>query len=162
MAGTVHSTGPARAPQTDRYVGPGWGIDDLQKHYSRLNLVALRPHYDLVTLMDHMGSSLDRLEVDQRGRTFPPRAPRRLAATPNRTVSCLHTSIAPLPFVIAQTKWWAMITTESRAQFTLYPRITHTLLQVVTGPHKTSKTSDAHAVGPGRPCRTRVRGLRAG
>ena len=93
-------TGPARAPQTDRYVGPGWGIDDLQKRYSRLNLVALRPHYDLVTLMDHMGSSLDRLEVDQRGRTFPPRAPRRLAATPNRNVSCLHTSIAPLPFVI--------------------------------------------------------------
>ena len=94
------TTGAARAPQTDRYVGPGWGIDDLQKRYSRLNLVALRPHYDLVTLMDHMGSSLDRLEVDQRGRTFPPRAPRRLAATPNRTVSCLHTSIAPLPFVI--------------------------------------------------------------
>ena len=94
------ATGAARAPQTDRYVGPGWGIDDLQKRYSRLNLVALRPHYDLVTLMDHMGSSLDRLEVDQRGRTFPPRAPRRLAATPNRNVSCLHTSIAPLPFVI--------------------------------------------------------------
>ena len=93
-------TGAARAPQTDRYVGPGWGIDDLQKRYSRLNLVAFRPHYDLVTLMDHMGSSLDRLEVDQRGRTFPPRAPRRLAATPNRNVSCLHTSIAPLPFVI--------------------------------------------------------------
>ena len=96
----ARGTGAARAPQTDRYVGPGWGIDDLQKRYSRLNLVALRPHYDLVTLMDHMGSSLDRLEVDQRGRTFPPRAPRRLAATPNRTVSCLHTSIAPLPFVI--------------------------------------------------------------
>ena len=93
-------TGAARAPQTDRYVGPGWGIDDLQKRYSELILVTLRPHYDLVTLMDHMGSSLDRLEVDQRGRTFPPRAPRRLAATPNRTVSCLHTSIAPLPFVI--------------------------------------------------------------
>ena len=93
-------TGAARAPQTDRYVGPGWGIDDLQKRYSRLNLVALRPHYDLVTLMDHMESILDRLEVDQRGRTFPPRAPRRLAATPNRNVSCLHTSIAPLPFVI--------------------------------------------------------------
>ena len=86
------STGAARAPQTDRYVGPGWGIDDLQKHYSRLNLVALRPHYDLVTLVDHMGSSFDRLEVDQRGRTLPPRAPRRLAATPNRNVSCLHTS----------------------------------------------------------------------
>ena len=96
----ANTTAPARAPQTDRYVGPGWGIDDLPKRYSRLNLVALRPHYDLVTLMDHMGSSLDRLEVDQRGRTFPPRAPRRLAATPNRTVSCLHTSIAPLPFVI--------------------------------------------------------------
>ena len=93
-------TAPARAPHTARYVGPGWGIDHLQKRYPWLNLVALRPHYDLVTLMDHMGSSLDRLEVDQRGRTFPPRAPRRLAATPNRNVSCLHTSIAPLPFVI--------------------------------------------------------------
>ena len=96
----LKSTGAARAPQTDRYVGPGWGIDDLQKRYSRLNLVALRPNYDLVTLMDHIGSSLDRLGVDQRGRNFPPRAPRRLAATPNRNVSCLHTSIAPLPFVI--------------------------------------------------------------
>ena len=74
-------------------MGPGWGIDDLQKRYSRLNLVAFRPHYDLVTLMDHMGSSLDRLEVDQRGRTFPPRAPRRLAATPNGTVSCLHSHL---------------------------------------------------------------------
>ena len=60
------ATGAARAPQTDRYVGPGWGIDDLQKHYSRLNLVALRHHYDLVTLMDHMGSSLDHLEVGVR------------------------------------------------------------------------------------------------
>ena len=65
-------TGAARAPQTDRYVGPGWGIDDLQKHYSRLNLVALKPHYYLVTLMDHMGSSLDRLEVD-RGDAEPQR-----------------------------------------------------------------------------------------
>ena len=81
-------------------MGSGWGIDDIQKRYSELILVALRPHYDLVTLMDHMGSSLDRLGVDQRGRTFPLRAPRRLAATPNRNVSCLHTSIAPLPFVI--------------------------------------------------------------
>ena len=88
-------TGAARPPQTDRYVCPGGGIDDLQKRYSRLNLVASRPHYGLVTLIDHMGSSLDRLEVDQRGRTFPPRAPRRLAATPNRNVSCLHTSIVP-------------------------------------------------------------------
>ena len=93
-------TGAARPPRPTGNVGPGWGIDDLQKRYSRLNLVAFRPHYDLVTLMDHLGSSLDRLEVDQRGRTFPPRAPRRLAATPNRNVSCLHTSIAPLPFVI--------------------------------------------------------------
>ena len=100
LAALACDTGAARAPQTDRYVGPGGGIDDLQKRYSELILVTLRPHYDLVTLMDHMGSSLDRLEVDQRGRTFPPRAPRRLAATPNRTVSCLHTSIAPLPFVI--------------------------------------------------------------
>ena len=75
------STGPAREPQTDRYVGPGWGIDDLQKRYSELILVTLRPHYDLVTLMDHIGSSLDRLGVDQRGRNFPPRAPRRLAVT---------------------------------------------------------------------------------
>ena len=74
--------------------------DDLQKRYSELILVTLRPHYDLVTLMDHIGSSLDRLGVDQRGRNFPLRAPRRLAATPNRNVSCLHTSIAPLPFVI--------------------------------------------------------------
>ena len=88
-------TGAARAPRPT-----GMCIDDLQKRYSELILVTLRPHYDLVTLMDHIGSSLDRLEVDQRGRNFPPRAPRRLAATPNRNVSCLHTSIAPLPFVI--------------------------------------------------------------
>ena len=67
-------------------MGPGWGIDDLQKRYSRLNLVALRPHYDLVTLMDHIGSSLDRLGVDQRGRTFPPRAARG-DAEPQRFVS---------------------------------------------------------------------------
>ena len=80
--------------------GDCYAIDDLQKRYSELILMTLRPHYDLVTLMDHIGSSLDRLEVDQRGRNFPPRAPRRLAATPNRNVSCLHTSIAPLPFVI--------------------------------------------------------------
>ena len=93
-------TGAARAPQSDRYVGPGRGIDDLQKRYSELILVTLRPHYGLVTLIDHIGSSLDRLEVDKRGRTFPPRAPRRLAATPNRNVSCLHTSMTPLPFVI--------------------------------------------------------------
>ena len=59
----------------------GVGIDDLQKRYSELILVTLRPHYDLVTLMDHIGSSLDRLGVDQRGRNFPPRAPRRLAVT---------------------------------------------------------------------------------
>ena len=97
---TVPSTGAARAPQTDRYVCPGGGIDDLRKRYSELILVTLRPHYGLVTLMDHIGSSLDRLEVDKRGRTIPPRAPRPLAATPNRNVSCLHTSIAPLPFVI--------------------------------------------------------------
>ena len=46
--------GPPRAQtQTDRYVyvGPGGGIDDLQKRYSELILVTLRPHYDLVTLM---------------------------------------------------------------------------------------------------------------
>ena len=91
-ASCVCHTGAARAPQTDRYVGPGGGIDDLQKRYSELILVTLRPHYDLVTLMDHIGSSLDRLGVDQRGRNFPPRAPRWLAATPNRNVSCLHTS----------------------------------------------------------------------
>ena len=42
-------------------------------------------------------------------------------------------------------------------QFTHLSRIYHTLLEVVRGPHKTSKTSDAHAVGPGRPCRTRAR-----
>ena len=92
MNGSVSSTGEARAPLTDRYVGPGGGIDDLQKRYSELILMTLRPHYDLVTLMDHIGSSLDRLEVDQRGRTLPLRAPRWLAATPNRNVSCLHTS----------------------------------------------------------------------
>ena len=96
----ISNTGPAWAPRTDRYVGSGWGIDDIQKRYSELILVALRPHDDLVTLMDHIGSILDRLGVDQRGRTFLPRAPRRLAATPNRNVSCLHTLIAPLPFVI--------------------------------------------------------------
>ena len=70
------SYGAARPPPRDRVGGPGGGIDDLQKRYSELILVTLRPHYDLVTLMDHMGRSLDRLEVDQRGRTFPPRAPR--------------------------------------------------------------------------------------
>ena len=98
--GRASRTAPARALGAEGDVSPGGGIDDLQKRYSELILMTLRPHYDLVTLMDHMGSSLDRLEVDQRGRTFPPRAPRRLAATPNRNVSCLHTSIAPLPFVI--------------------------------------------------------------
>ena len=50
-----------------------------------------------------------------------------------------------------------MITTESRAQFTHLSRIYQNWFEVVRGPHKTSKTSDAHAVGPGRPCRTRGR-----
>ena len=39
-------------------MSPGGGIDDLQTRYSELTLVTLRPHYDLVTLMDHIGSSL--------------------------------------------------------------------------------------------------------
>ena len=119
--------------------------------------MALRPHYDLVTLMGHMGSSLDRLEVDQRGRTFPPRAPRRLGcgdAEPQRVVSSHLNSAFALcdrPLLKAD----PCKTMVRSLQFTHYSRIHQLSLEVFRGPHKTSKTSDAHAVGPGRPCRTR-------